>query len=133
MKTSVKELQTYCTSIRTKLGKLKQLAKKSGQAAEGFTPTEQWIWKNSQFLAPHISEIKPRNLVSFKSKLLANDNAATSSKFLFTVVRSETIDLTNSFSILQKSASATLDTSKVSTQSEGEASTLGNYLFFSIV
>ena len=71
MGTTAKELQVYYNSTRTKLGRLKQLAKKSGQGADIFTPTEQWIWDISwwQFLAPHISEVQRRNVVSLRAKV----------------------------------------------------------------
>ena len=69
MGTTAKELQVYYNSTRTKLGRLKQLAKKSGQGADTFTPTEQWIWDKWQFLAPHISEVQRRDVVSLRAKV----------------------------------------------------------------
>ena len=70
MGTTVKELQTFYNSMRSKLGRLKLVAKKKGQNVEMFTPTEKWIWEKFQFLAPHIIEIKVKKGSNLQAKAI---------------------------------------------------------------
>ena len=58
--------------------RLKQAMKKSGQGAEGFSATDEWVWDKFQFIVPHIVDVKPRNIVSFKSKLNFATDPSTS-------------------------------------------------------
>lgn len=51
---------------------------KSGQGAEGFSATDQWVWDHFQFLVPHIVETERRNVASFKSKLNWVTDSSTS-------------------------------------------------------
>lgn len=57
---------------------MKQAIKKSGQGAEGFSATDQWVWDHFQFLVPHIVETERRNVASFKSKLNSVTDSSTS-------------------------------------------------------
>ncbi|KAJ8245796.1 hypothetical protein GJAV_G00260410 [Gymnothorax javanicus] len=69
MKRTPNELKTWYDSIRTRLGKLKKAVTKSGQAADSFTATEQWIWERFQFLLEHITQMPRRTVASFTARL----------------------------------------------------------------
>jgi len=72
---TVDELTTFYDTARSNMSRAKKMFR-SGMSPDQFTVTLIWYWERFQFLLPHISDVKSRNVASFTATLGAA--AATS-------------------------------------------------------
>ena len=72
MGTTVDELKTYNTSMRSTMSRPKKRCNKSGSGGDSLTDlnaTEKWVFDKFAFLAPHIETLDARNVASFSTAI----------------------------------------------------------------